>query len=120
MKHTKEPWRIEDRWNILSGERLVSNCGGFSSNVKPVAEENEANAKRIIACVNALEGLNPEGIKDIADQILRQFSDWADERIGDYRDMPFLSQSGQHIARIETLLFAKANLKRIIREVLND
>ena len=44
---TKGEWEVKDRWNVMMGRRLVANCGGYHSNVEPVAEENEANARLI-------------------------------------------------------------------------
>lgn len=56
MMHTKEPWaqnghRIEsrDEHGVANDGWIVAQCEGMDA---------EANTRRIVACVNALEGLN--------------------------------------------------------------
>ena len=68
MKHTKEPWYIEG-YEIPSKDSLPVVIGGV------LGSTAQANAYRIVSCVNALEGLNPEGIKELIEitrMILRQ------------------------------------------------
>lgn len=55
MEHTKGDWEVIDRWNVLSGKRLVANCGGYFHNVESVAEESEANAHLIAAAPRLYE-----------------------------------------------------------------
>ena len=55
MKHTKEPWRVEGL-NVLGGEEInsyVCTCSGKAT----------ANAQRIVACVNACEGVTNEDLE---------------------------------------------------------
>ena len=62
MTHTKEPWHIRaDMFGDLSirnkqGELITADC----------SDDQEL---RIVACVNALAGLNPEGIVDAIDAL---------------------------------------------------
>ncbi len=67
-KHTPGPWCINYR-SATSVEdkvgRLVASTGGRQSNVKDENLENEANAARIIVCVNACAGINPEAVPEL-------------------------------------------------------
>jgi hypothetical protein len=51
MKHTTEPWEHEVL-EVYSKERLVADCGHIEGD-----PENISNASRIVACVNALAGI---------------------------------------------------------------
>jgi hypothetical protein len=73
MTHTKEPWEVEADnrtevcrstgdelsyvagWNITSSEREIVGCEG-------ILGCGEANARRIVSCVNAFAGLTPEAL----------------------------------------------------------
>ena len=57
MGYTKGDWKVEDDWNILSGKRLVANCGGYAGNYESVVEENKANAQLIAAAPNLYKAL---------------------------------------------------------------
>ena len=56
MNHTKEPWHIDpkDALRVMSENNTTASCGG--PNMIDL-EELEANAKRIVECVNALAGI---------------------------------------------------------------
>lgn len=65
-KHTPGPWMIE---NIIhGGPRIVhgeADAGtGFRDDVKLFGDTGEgaANIERIVSCVNACEGINPEAV----------------------------------------------------------
>lgn len=63
MAHTKEPWKLVSG---VSTSEVISGTGRLIADVvtdDPVI--GGANGLRIVACVNALEGLNPEGVKDV-------------------------------------------------------
>lgn len=97
-RHTPEPWRF-DHGGIYGAEsvhisgydypapngygrcssrsytdRVCEIVGGFDN------EARNANAARIVACVNALAGLNPDGVADVV-EALRAIAD-ADEKHG--------------------------------------
>ena len=88
--HTEGPWEISSRYGSTTitgpNKRSIGTTGGYSSNLEDslaVLLENEANAARIVACVNACEGLAdpsvvPELVKAVA--VLRDmdFSDCGD------------------------------------------
>ena len=67
--HTAGPWCLEGRTTTCvttKNGRSICTTGGYSSNASDEwVEENPANAARIVACVNALEGLNPDAIADV-------------------------------------------------------
>lgn len=52
MEHTKEPWRVSDK-----SKRVV--CYGHDE----VVINSEANASRIVACINACAGLDTEQLE---------------------------------------------------------
>ena len=71
MEHTKEPWRIDrdDRpdmeWNnhiVSEAEPHLTICF-MSHDGTPENTTGEANARRIVACVNALAGFTTEEIE---------------------------------------------------------
>ncbi len=69
-KHTQEPWHLEDQGcPKLAGchEFEIRNAAGrYVATVDCSAStENAANAARIVACVNACEGINPAAVPDM-------------------------------------------------------
>ena len=76
MTHTKEPWvfRHERQGNRV--RRFIRSTTSFVGDIACAfsgttqgrsikAEEAEANAARIVSCVNALAGLNPDAVADV-------------------------------------------------------
>jgi hypothetical protein len=73
MTHTKGPWRVEQRKH----QNLILHSAGdgyqnrvaltvewfLGDNVRPNAEQADANACRIVACVNALESFDIAAIE---------------------------------------------------------
>ena len=51
MEHTKEPWRVSDK-----SKRVV--CYGHDE----VVINSEANARRIVACINAMAGIDNDNV----------------------------------------------------------
>ena len=70
MKHTPEPWEIYGRYGdhgriVGEGDRHIAGTMGYSSNIRSgeVRAENQANARRIVECVNACAGIeDPETV----------------------------------------------------------
>lgn len=65
MKHTKEPWEAKadpSYYGIVSEicamEKFIASLGGVCS-----PDEVEANARRIVACVNACAGITNEALE---------------------------------------------------------
>lgn len=64
MKHTKEPWEVHESnlvdervWQIYQkgcGASIIAMTGNWD---KAHKDEEEANAKRIVECVNAMTGI---------------------------------------------------------------
>ena len=53
-QHSATPWFVSARWWVMGGDRIIVHTDGQ-------AVEDQANAERIVACVNACAGLaNPE------------------------------------------------------------
>ena len=70
-KHTSEPWEITvgfDR-STVSGGTSESGSAHVIADVRHStayrAGEGEANSRRIVACVNACAGINPEAVPDL-------------------------------------------------------
>ena len=61
--HTVEPWVWDGANRILAGNETLRVAGVALS--MPNSDETYANAERIVACVNALAGLNPEGVREL-------------------------------------------------------
>lgn len=65
-EHTPEPWEF---YTTPDGETVIAVADGGPA-IASIAEEastelNEADAERIVACVNACKGLNPEAVPDL-------------------------------------------------------
>ena len=85
-KHTKGPWRVYDGGNRYHG--IDGGDEGNSTTIvvfgydhedeagvrgtEPEELDAHANAARIVACVNALEGYNPDAVRDVVEAL-----DWA-------------------------------------------
>lgn len=75
-KHTPGPWFRDDRSGLecdvrASSERKIALCWGLASNnatnYNPkYRAECDANARRIVACVNACEGISADELEEIA------------------------------------------------------
>jgi hypothetical protein len=80
MKHTKEPWVAEK--TLQGRDSSISNRGGKTI---AIAYKNEnidgddlANAQRIVACVNACEGITTEALeKGFVECAVRELADGA-------------------------------------------
>ncbi len=66
-EHTPEPWEITDGYWVEADEARVASC--LSSSLKSGSRElpAEANARRIVACVNALAGISTETLEALVD-----------------------------------------------------
>lgn len=91
MEYTKGEWRVEDRWNVLSGRRLIANCGGYHSNVEPVAEENEANAQLISSAPDLYEAC-----KGMVKELRLHTTKW------DLGMLEMIDRGDKAIAKVET------------------
>ena len=84
MEHTPEPWEVigfqaaRKPWCKVSIAKVVfdyvEECREYVADFQGVStdkgkERAEANAARAVACVNALAGLNPEGVKDVVEAL---------------------------------------------------
>lgn len=62
-KHTKEPWRVGDRIKsgVLKGEIVIEDqYGECIAHVYEGGSDDEGDARRIVACVNACAGYTTE------------------------------------------------------------
>lgn len=81
-EHTKEPWVYDNSDNhstmFYSDDAtgsIIGECAKYMFAPRPI-EERKANARRIVACVNALEGLTTEQIEEGVLQNMREDSDF--------------------------------------------
>ena len=67
MKHTPGPWRIDGRSGYEALEIHAKNRRIAKSLYHGGSEDSEtdANARRIVACVNGCEGINPDAVADL-------------------------------------------------------
>ena len=64
QKHTAEPWLVEGLMGTdSSGMHALFHCGVGLRHGSYIKEQ-EANARRIVACVNACAGISTELLKD--------------------------------------------------------
>lgn len=66
MKHSEEPWTLGKGVVRIRNEKgtLIAECYTTTHSIRyPSEEEREANAKRIIACVNACKGISNEALE---------------------------------------------------------
>ena len=89
---------FKKHWLIIS-----ASCHEYVAEDCPIVptDEQEANAARIVACVNALEGYNPAAVRDVV-EALRSIYDSlsADTFTGDVLD-GFYEQSRKALAALE-------------------
>lgn len=79
MEHTKEPWStayrrtdIEDNMAqeiFDSNGQKIATCAWFSVSTEKghISTNREANARRIVACVNACVGISTENLEELKD-----------------------------------------------------
>lgn len=67
QKHTVGPLKIhpQSKTTVVGGKRVVAACGGYQSNLpgEDAHGENEANARRIVACWNICLGIPTEQLE---------------------------------------------------------
>jgi hypothetical protein len=66
--HTREPWSTEFGEGWYKGTRFIVNADTAimsDSDVSLPAAVKQANAERIVACVNGCTGINPEAVPNL-------------------------------------------------------
>lgn len=72
-KHTPEPWKWDESWGAIVVDRpdmqklicpMWTGCDRARMG-RDVVDEDLANAARIVACVNACDGINPGAVPDL-------------------------------------------------------
>ncbi len=84
MTHTKEPWAVEMSEAPVGAPFAWISAepdGKYTGIAAVTLEPAEANAARIVSCVNALDGLNPEAVADVV-ALLERFAE-RDDSNGD-------------------------------------
>ena len=85
-EHTKGKW---EHWPAMSGIGLAFGVVGDSVGRVFLSSQTEANARRIVACVNALEGISTEAIEDgviqEALEVLDELCQWHNEKTTKHR-----------------------------------
>ena len=81
-KHTAEPWKVSDGRYIRvrdpqSDADKHAICQVYTRGIGPERQaESDANAARIVECVNALSGLNPAGVKGMVEAATAVIDRW--------------------------------------------
>jgi len=90
MKHTTEPWEVSHLWNIEAQGKIIATAPIPKSGNYRKMENAKANIDRIVACVNACQGINPKAVPKLM-EALREISL---ENAGGLRktDNPYLQQ----------------------------
>lgn len=78
-QHTPTPWKVSEKdWYV------ISNCGHICEMMGPFGYEvNKANARRIVACVNACEGIETEALETMPSGKIARLKKERDEVIID-------------------------------------
>lgn len=103
MKHTPEPWALRhDPMN--PNPRIFGSDGSLVviiSEGRAFAKQTEANAARIVACVNSCKGINPEAVPELLEALRRiaEHETRADRRAKGMCDISELEDM-QRIARL--------------------
>lgn len=81
-KHTPEPWRLQrDCKDIYALGRHVATVDDNHSEDLPkhISEEDQANARRIVACVNKCAGVSIDRLEAMEDGEITQMMNYFDE-----------------------------------------
>jgi len=122
MKHTPTPWKVSERdWYVVSNRgHICEMMGPFGYDV------NKANARRIVACVNACEGIETSWLEKHKLQFTGHAIDEIQKlRAENARILAALKEieKGEGPYKIEPLAHAEAtieNMKKIARAALYD
>ncbi|WP_320153010.1 hypothetical protein [uncultured Tolumonas sp.] len=84
MKHTPEPWFYDENRpaNFYSDDdtgSIIGECGRYAF-VKRSDDERRANARRIVACVNACEGSTTEDLERLGKDFVAPLINLIDQR----------------------------------------
>lgn len=71
MKHTPEPWRLDNENDRIYGSGLTVCCFDFNIHLdRKFFVRHEANGQRIVECVNAMAGIeDPQKLRDTWESI---------------------------------------------------
>ena len=73
MSHTKEPWKATEYQELSNGEKLFQLIASQPNALRPGGEwgriQGEANAARIVACINGCTGLNPAAYRSVVEAL---------------------------------------------------
>lgn len=84
IKHTAEPWEISKIGTTGQYREITANFGRFSGMVATVyGPDCDADARRIVACVNACAGLSTDKLEAEASNL----REWLDQLFLDRVDM---------------------------------
>lgn len=71
-KYTPAPWTLHGT-TIEAGNHVIAQANWFG--VMEGKPDNEANAVRIVACVNACEGISPEAVPEML-ELIKEFKSY--------------------------------------------
>lgn len=69
MKHTPGPWEVEPVYNFgisREGDTHLHTIAQMRGSI----DKRKTNARRIVACVNACEGMNPEAVPELLEALM--------------------------------------------------
>lgn len=105
MSHTHEPWRLEE--TLLQGGAvfdIMPAVYGCSASGASAITQARTNGQRIVACVNACEGINPDAVPEL----LAELRNLRNEATGYLRDL------ARHSVDAATLIGALRRAERSI------
>lgn len=105
--HTKAPWLFDGKVVYALNEKGVNIFSAFVQDGKTGEDELKANARRIVACVNACEGISTEMLESVQinpSMLLSMYSRLESERTELEKRLNNLAQENMdHFSRINDL-----------------
>ena len=102
-KHTKGPWETDCSDHeqpyldikIRAAKKFARTICTVYIDDAPVRDYNDeqyANAARIVACVNALEGYNPDAVRDVVEALRDNYEGMCEGFCADFASLDFTSK----------------------------
>ena len=123
--HTKAPWLFDGKVVYALNEKGVNIFSAFVQDGKTCEDELKANARRIVACVNACEGISTEMLESVQinpSMLLSMYSRLESERTElEKRLNDFAQENMDHFSRINDLeQKLKSEMRRSFRLVADQ
>jgi hypothetical protein len=99
-QHTKAPWHVTDEGSQIVIQTFSDHPTGTIARIYGTGFLVDANAQRIVACVNACEGINPEAVSDLL-KALQCFTELAAPCMSREAEEGFRYHTAENAYRVE-------------------